>query len=220
MGRGGLFPSGRPAFEKVGVTLASDVAAYELMKIRILNGGHAAIAYPAGLLDIHFVHEAMADAQIRAFLVKLTRYEVMPTIPPPPNVDLEDYRKLIERRFSNPRLATRSCGSASTDQTASRNSCCQWFATASRRAPTSKVSPSLPRCGAAIAMANPRVGRPYRRTIRGGIGCKPQLGLPKRIRGHFLACGTFLARLATTLPTSPPFRVPCASCGRKAFEPL
>ena len=31
------------------------------MKIRILNGGHAAIAYPAGLLDIHFVHEAMED---------------------------------------------------------------------------------------------------------------------------------------------------------------
>ena len=36
------------------------------MKIRILNGGHAAIAYPAGLLDIHFVHEAMEDAQIAA----------------------------------------------------------------------------------------------------------------------------------------------------------
>ena len=42
------FPSGRPALEKVGVTFTSDVAPYELMKIRILNGGHAAIAYPAG----------------------------------------------------------------------------------------------------------------------------------------------------------------------------
>ena len=62
------FPAGRPALETVGVTFTSDVAPYELMKIRILNGGHAAIAYPAGLLDIHFVHEAMEDAQIRAFL--------------------------------------------------------------------------------------------------------------------------------------------------------
>jgi mannitol 2-dehydrogenase len=26
------------------------------------------LPYPAGLLDIHFVHEAMADEQIRAFL--------------------------------------------------------------------------------------------------------------------------------------------------------
>ena len=58
------FPAGRPALERVGVTFTSDVAPYELMKIRILNGGHAAIAYPAGLLDIHFVHEAMEDAQI------------------------------------------------------------------------------------------------------------------------------------------------------------
>ena len=55
------FPSGRPALEAVGVTFTADVAPYELMKMRILNGGHAAIAYPAGLIDIHFVHEAMAD---------------------------------------------------------------------------------------------------------------------------------------------------------------
>ena len=58
------FPAGRPALETVGVTFTNDVAPYELMKIRILNGGHAAIAYPAGLLDIHFVHEAMEDKQI------------------------------------------------------------------------------------------------------------------------------------------------------------
>lgn len=98
------FPSGRPAFEKVGVTFTHAVGPYEFMKIRILNGGHAAIAYPAGLLDIHFVHEAMEDTQIRAFLEKLTRDEIMPTVPPPPDTDLEDYRKLIERRFSNPKV--------------------------------------------------------------------------------------------------------------------
>jgi mannitol-1-phosphate/altronate dehydrogenase len=34
-----------------------DVTPYEHMKIRILNGGHAAIAYPAALMDIHFVHD-------------------------------------------------------------------------------------------------------------------------------------------------------------------
>ncbi len=46
------FPSGRPALEKAGVTFTSDVAPYELIKIRILNGGHAAIAYPAGSTSI------------------------------------------------------------------------------------------------------------------------------------------------------------------------
>jgi mannitol 2-dehydrogenase len=98
------FPAGRPALESVGVTFTSDVAPYELMKIRILNGGHAAIAYPAGLLDIHFVHEAMADEQIGAFLETLTKREIQPVVPPPPNTNLDDYRELVARRFANPKI--------------------------------------------------------------------------------------------------------------------
>jgi mannitol 2-dehydrogenase len=98
------FPAGRPALDAVGVTFTSDVAPYELMKIRILNGGHAAIAYPAGLLDIHFVHEAMEDAQIRAFLEALTTREIQPVVPPPPNTSLDSYRALVARRFANPRI--------------------------------------------------------------------------------------------------------------------
>ncbi len=98
------FPAGRPTLEKVGVTFTSDVAPYELMKIRILNGGHAAIAYPAGLLDIHFVHEAMEDAQIAAFLETLTKREIIPAVPPPPKVDLEAYRKKVAERFANPKI--------------------------------------------------------------------------------------------------------------------
>src|SRR5690606_149097 len=81
-----------------------DVAPYEHMKIRILNGGHAAIAYPAALLDIHFVHEALEDADVRAFLTKLEQDEIIPVIPPVPNTDLNDYFALIERRFSNPKI--------------------------------------------------------------------------------------------------------------------
>jgi mannitol 2-dehydrogenase len=99
------FPAGRPALETVGVTFTSDVSPYELMKIRILNGGHAAIAYPAGLLDIHFVHEAMEDAQIPAFLEKLTKREILPVVPPPPNTDLDAYRAQVARRFANPKIA-------------------------------------------------------------------------------------------------------------------
>ncbi|MBV8663016.1 MAG: mannitol dehydrogenase family protein [Hyphomicrobiales bacterium] len=98
------FPAGRPALERAGVTFAADVAPFELMKMRILNGGHAAIAYPAALLDIHFAHEAMEDAQINAFLAALTKREIMPTVPPPPGVDLEDYRVLIAERFANPKI--------------------------------------------------------------------------------------------------------------------
>lgn len=98
------FPAGRPALERVGVQFVPDVAPYEHMKIRILNGGHATIAYPAGLLDIHFVHEAMAHPLVRAFLEKVEREEIVPVVPPVPDTDLGDYYKLIERRFSNPKI--------------------------------------------------------------------------------------------------------------------
>ncbi|BBE74008.1 mannitol dehydrogenase family protein [Oharaeibacter diazotrophicus] len=98
------FPLGRPAFETVGVQFVDDVSPFELMKIRILNGGHAAIAYPAALMDIHFVHEAMEHPLVAGFLAKLEREEIVPTVPPVPDTDLSDYLGLIERRFANPKI--------------------------------------------------------------------------------------------------------------------
>lgn len=98
------FPLGRPALEEVGVQFVPDVAPYELMKLRILNGGHATIAYPGELLDIHFVHEAMEHPLIRAFLAKLEKEEIIPIVPPVPNTSLDDYFDLIERRFLNPKI--------------------------------------------------------------------------------------------------------------------
>ena len=98
------FPAGRPALETVGVTFVDDVSPFELMKIRILNGGHATIAYPAGLMDIHFVHEAMEDPLVRAFLTKVESEEIIPTVPPVPGVVLAEYYELIQRRFANPRI--------------------------------------------------------------------------------------------------------------------
>ena len=96
------FPTGRPALEKVGVTFTPHVHAYEIMKIRILNGGHAIIAYPAGLLGIEFVHQAMANPTIAAFLDAVETREVLPTVPPVPGVSLADYKSLILSRFANP----------------------------------------------------------------------------------------------------------------------
>lgn len=98
------FPAGRPALEKVGVQFVADVAPYEHMKIRILNGGHATIAYPAGLMDIHFVHEAMENPLVSAFLTKVETEEIIPVVPPVPDTDLGDYYALCQRRFANPKI--------------------------------------------------------------------------------------------------------------------
>jgi len=98
------FCNGRPALEEVGATFVGDVTPYEFMKIRILNGGHASIAYPGSLLDIHYVHDAMNHPLVGGFFAKIEQDEIVPTVPPVPNVDLKDYYKLIHRRFSNPRI--------------------------------------------------------------------------------------------------------------------
>ncbi|MGV8831149.1 MAG: mannitol dehydrogenase family protein [Devosia sp.] len=98
------FPAGRPALENVGVQFVDDVAPYEHMKIRILNGGHATIAYPAGLLDIHFVHEAMENPLVSAFLTKVEQEEITPVVPPVPDTDLGDYYALCQSRFANPKI--------------------------------------------------------------------------------------------------------------------
>lgn len=98
------FPAGRPTLDKVGVQFVPDVAPFELMKIRILNGGHAAIAYPAALMDIHFVHEAMAEPLVAGFLEKLEREEIIPIVPPVPDTDLTGYYEAVAKRFANPKI--------------------------------------------------------------------------------------------------------------------
>jgi mannitol 2-dehydrogenase len=98
------FPAGRPALEQVGVQLVSNVQPFEQMKIRILNGGHAAIAYPSGLLDVHFVHEAMQQPLIAAFLSRLLDDEVIPCVPPVPGTDLHRYKAQVVERFANPAI--------------------------------------------------------------------------------------------------------------------
>jgi mannitol 2-dehydrogenase len=87
------------------VTLTPHVHNFEMMKIRILNGGHATIAYPGGLMDIEYVHEAMANPLIKGLLDKIEINEIIPYIPPVPDTNLGDYYRKIVERFSNPEVA-------------------------------------------------------------------------------------------------------------------
>ncbi len=95
------FSDGRPALEYVGVQFVDDVAPYELMKLRMLNGGHAAIAYPAALLGLDYAHEAMAHPLVSGFLNKLENDEIIPTLKPSADRDTESYLALLEDRFAN-----------------------------------------------------------------------------------------------------------------------
>jgi mannitol 2-dehydrogenase len=99
------FSAGRPALENVGITFSPRVHDFEKMKIRILNGGHAVLGYPAELVGIDHVHEAMADPMIAAFVDRIETDEIVPIVPPVPGQDLGDYTRRTLARFANPEIA-------------------------------------------------------------------------------------------------------------------
>ena len=98
------FPAGRPALEEVGVQFVSDVTPCEHMKIRILNGGHAVIAYPAGLLGIEYADQAIGHSLIARYFDKIERDEIIPAVPSVPGTDLVAYAGEVAARIANPRL--------------------------------------------------------------------------------------------------------------------
>lgn len=98
------FSDGRPALEDVGVQFVDDVTPFEHMKIRMLNGGHATIAYPSALLGLAYAHESMAHPLISAFFDKVLRDDVYPVVSPVPGTTQEVYHQSLSERLSNPRI--------------------------------------------------------------------------------------------------------------------
>ncbi|WP_152352498.1 mannitol dehydrogenase family protein [Brachybacterium subflavum] len=96
------FPLGRPAWEEVGVQMVEDVEPYELMKLRLLNCSHQAIAYFGLLLGQTFAHEAAQDEDLAPFTRTLYMdREGTPTVPDVPGIDLDAYKDELMARFSN-----------------------------------------------------------------------------------------------------------------------
>jgi mannitol 2-dehydrogenase len=101
------FSSRRPPFEDAGVQLVGDVAPYELMKLRLLNASHQALAYFATLHGYRFVHQAAQDPVFRSFLRGYMTEEARPTLAPVPGVDLDAYIDTLLERFANPYVGDR-----------------------------------------------------------------------------------------------------------------
>jgi fructuronate reductase len=99
------FAGPRPAWELAGAELVAEVAPYEEMKLRLLNGSHSAIAYLGCLAGIEYVFEVMAEPDFVAFVREMMA-EVAPTVHVP--TDLEAYQAALIARFANPALAHRT----------------------------------------------------------------------------------------------------------------
>jgi len=98
------FCDGRPNWEGVyeanDVIYCPDVVPFEMMKLRLLNGGHSSLAYFGHLIGHEMVDGSMADPLICGFVKKYMDQATV-AVPEVP-VDLEKYKAKIVERFSNP----------------------------------------------------------------------------------------------------------------------
>lgn len=97
------FPSGRPSWQDTGAIFVPDVAPYEKMKLRMLNGSHSMLVYAGFLSGKTYVCDVMADAD----LSKLGRRHMATAAAtlPAVAVDLAAYATSLCERFSNPATA-------------------------------------------------------------------------------------------------------------------
>lgn len=96
------FAGPRPPFDLAGAQFVASVTAFEEAKLRLLNGAHSTLAY-LGLLRGHeTVHDAMADAELAAFVETMMRADIAPTLPA--GLDLPGYIESILARFRNPAI--------------------------------------------------------------------------------------------------------------------
>jgi fructuronate reductase len=102
------FNQERPNWEDHGAELTADVAPYELMKLRLLNGAHSCIAYLGYLCGYETVAQSMGDPSMRQFVVRLMDEEVTPVLVPPARADVSRYKQDLIERFSNPALHHRT----------------------------------------------------------------------------------------------------------------
>ena len=104
---GDRFRAERPALDAVGAEIVEDVHPYEEAKIRILNGGHLALAYLAALRGFATYDAALRDPALDAFFDDLTTKEIVPSLDPRTPVDLPAYRDSVKKRFLNRSIADR-----------------------------------------------------------------------------------------------------------------
>jgi fructuronate reductase len=101
------FPGGRPDWTLAGAELVTDVAPYENMKLRLLNGSHSTLAYLGYLAGYETVSDTMRDASYRR-LVDGLMDDAATTLKMPPGADVSAYKRALIERFENPALKHRT----------------------------------------------------------------------------------------------------------------
>ena len=93
--------SDMPDLACVGVTVTADVDPYEETKIRVLNGGHTALAYFGALEGLETFDEIMTTPHLKAHFTKFEIEEVLPAITLDLPFEKDAYQDKTARRFGN-----------------------------------------------------------------------------------------------------------------------
>ncbi len=102
------FSGPRPSWERVGAQIVQDVAPFETMKLRCLNGTHSALAYLGYLAGHETIADAVADAPFAALCRHLWDHEILPTLATPEGEDLPAYTRALLARYGNPAIRHRT----------------------------------------------------------------------------------------------------------------
>lgn len=93
-----------PDWKAAGAEIVTDVAPYEMMKLRMLNGAHSALAYMGVLAGHEHVRDVMADGTL-APRVRAVMDAAALTLPA--GLDSAVYADALMDRFANPAIAHR-----------------------------------------------------------------------------------------------------------------
>lgn len=102
------FSAARPRWEDAGAQLVADVAPFETMKLRLLNGSHSTLAYLGFLAGHETIWQASADPLLAQLLLRQMKDEIVPTLVAPPGIDLATYCAQLMTRFRNRALPHRT----------------------------------------------------------------------------------------------------------------
>jgi fructuronate reductase len=98
----------RPDLGAVGVQMVADVRPYELMKLRMLNGTHSALAYLGYLAGHETIADTVANPAFAQYVRRLWTHEIIPTLAPPEGQDLSAYAEALFDRYANPSIRHRT----------------------------------------------------------------------------------------------------------------
>jgi len=102
------FRAARPRWEDAGAQFVGDVAPFETMKLRLLNGSHSTLAYLGFLAGHETIWQASSDPELAGLVLRQMTEEIMPTLCAPPGIDLAAYCGQLMTRFRNRSLPHRT----------------------------------------------------------------------------------------------------------------